>query len=283
MSLISMFQLLICLLAGISCRLGKVASAKSFFANYARKKSSSLQSNVIVVLHNLYPENVPSVGALLEKYGVGIASVSLRHDGALESVKELTRFARDGATNILVGASSILSDEQVLSARASGAQFISSTESWPELVSTSRHLDLPLLSGFADSDSVVNAVREFRLTEVKLFPAQSPEHVKGVCDELRESLPDDFSSLEIIVAGGITPRDFQAYLNAGATGFACGVDCSPEKRASLIKRLDELAESPVLPRLSPFSPPRRASSDDPSNINVTDVHGNENASHHSGS
>lgn len=89
-------------------------------------------------------------------------------------------------------------------------------------------LDLPVLCGVSSIQESLLALQG-GASALKFYPASkvNPNELNRILEYLRNdaSTSTILSNTPIIVAGGVREVDFDAYLKAGATGFALGFDC----------------------------------------------------------
>ena len=174
----------------------------------------------IPVLHDLSADRAPELASLLRELGAEVCSVSLRHSGALDALAQLTRSR--GAP--LVGASTAVSEAQIRAAAGQGAVFLSTTFTTQTLVSACRAARLPLLAGVVTEEEAELAMR-CGANALKFYPSSQvpPQQLHGTL----RALATRYGRMPpIFVAGGVREDQREAYLAAGADGFALGVDCS---------------------------------------------------------
>jgi 2-keto-3-deoxy-6-phosphogluconate aldolase len=80
---------------------------------------------------------------------------------------------------------------------------------------------------------------------LKFYPATAmkPKLLAEIINQLKdEGLVSANKMVDIIVAGGVLDTDLEAYLQAGATGFAIGFDCrkvTPRQIQTKLKDLND--------------------------------------------
>ena len=108
----------------------------------------------------------PLAKALCEG-GLPCAEVTFRTEAAAESIKVMTQ----AYPEMLVGAGTVLTTEQVDEAVAAGAKFIVSPGFDPEVVDYCLAKNIPILPGCVTPSEVAQAVKR-GLKVVKFFPAE---------------------------------------------------------------------------------------------------------------
>ena len=119
----------------------------------------------VVVLEDA-EDAVPLAQALVEG-GLLSAEVTFRTAAAEESIHRMT----EAFPQMLVGAGTVLTKEQVDAAAAAGAKFIVSPGFDPEIVDYCLEKKIPVLPGCISPSEVAQAVKR-GLTIVKFFPAE---------------------------------------------------------------------------------------------------------------
>ena len=151
--------------------------------------------------------------------GLPAAEITFRTDAAEDSIKAIT----EALPNMLIGAGTVLSDEQAERAVAAGARFILSPGFGPNMVGWCVENNIPVAPGCATPTDIETAI-EFGLDTVKFFPA---EQNGGV--EMISALSAPYGGLKFIPTGGITRDNLSSYLKLDCV-LACGGSfvCPPE-------------------------------------------------------
>lgn len=165
---------------------------------------------LIAILRGTHVDATVMAARALFDSGINILEVTLTLEGALEAIKQISSFAPRGA---LVGAGTVLTEEQVDESMSAGAQFIV-TPSMSASVKYALRSDIGTLAGVFSPTEIQSAL-DAGAAAVKLFPASSlgPGYLKAVLDP--------FPNARIIPVGGMTLESIPNFLEAGA--FAIGV------------------------------------------------------------
>jgi len=195
---------------------------------------------LVPVLHDLDAAWASSVYSALPPR-VRACTVSFRHVGASEALRELcAAAATDPTSTLAVGASTICSEEQVWAAKRSGATFISTMYFSPRIVEVAVAAQLSVLGGVVNHAEARTTI-DSGVDSLKFYPSStvSPLSLTRILEQLGK---DDVKERDILVAGGLTEDDFQKYLAAGATGFAVGIDCKslPDSSQGITAKLNTL-------------------------------------------
>lgn len=143
--------------------------------------------------------------------GLPCAEVTFRTDAAEESI----RIMAEAFPEMLVGAGTVLTTEQVDSATAAGAQFIVSPGFDPEIVDYCLEKNIPVFPGCITPSEVAQAVKR-GLKVVKFFPA---EQFGGI--ETIKAMAAPYVGLKFMPTGGISKNNLKEYLECDKI-LACG-------------------------------------------------------------
>lgn len=165
---------------------------------------------VPVVVLNKVEDAAPLAKALVEG-GLPVAEVTFRTDAAQESIKVMS----SEYPEMLVGAGTVLSIDQVDRAVAAGAKFIVSPGFDPEVVDYCLSKDIPVFPGIITPSELAQAVKR-GLEVVKFFPA---EQFGGLATIKALSAP--YTSVKFMPTGGINAKNISEYL-ANPKIIACG-------------------------------------------------------------
>ena len=143
--------------------------------------------------------------------GVPVAEVTFRAAGADMAI----RLMREACPDMLVGAGTVLTTEQVDKAIAAGAQFVVTPGFDPELVAYCQKNDLPIYPG-CTTPTDYHAALKFGLKVLKFFPA---EQSGGLAKIKAMSAP--FPMFKVMPTGGISLKNLKEYLSCPVI-CACG-------------------------------------------------------------
>ena len=171
---------------------------------------------------------LPLAKALCEG-GLPCAEVTFRTDAAEESIKIMTEAFPD----MLVGAGTVLTAEQVDQAVKAGAKFIVSPGFDPEIVDYCILKDIPVFPGCITPSEVAQAVKR-GLKVIKFFPAEQFGGIAAI-----KALAAPYTDIKFMPTGGINPKNLENYLSDDKI-IACGG--SWMVKGNLIKegRFDEI-------------------------------------------
>ena len=167
---------------------------------------------LVAILRGLSPEEALDVGRAIVNAGFHILEVPLNSPDPLRSIQILaTAFP-----NVLVGAGTVTTAQQVRDIKAAGGQLIISPHLDDNVVCETVNLGLISLPGVATPSEAFKAIA-LGAHGLKLFPAEmiSPAVVKA----MRAVLP---GHIRLIPVGGIGTHNMADYRKSGASGFGIG-------------------------------------------------------------
>lgn len=156
---------------------------------------------VPVVVLNDVKDAAPLAKALVEG-GLPCAEVTFRTEAAAESL----RIMAEAYPDMLVGAGTVLTTEQVDKAVEAGAKFIVSPGFDPEIVDYCIEKNIPVFPGCATPSEVAQAVKR-GLKIVKFFPA---EQAGGLA--MIKAMAAPYNMLKFMPTGGINTKNLKDYL-----------------------------------------------------------------------
>lgn len=154
----------------------------------------------VVVLDDA-DDAAPLAEALI-KGGLPCAEVTFRTEAAEESIRIMNKKYPD----MLVGAGTVLTTEQVDRAVATGAKFIVSPGFDPEIVDYCMEKNIPVFPGCVSPSEVAQAVKR-GLKVVKFFPA---EQAGGLA--MLKAMAAPYTMLKFMPTGGINTKNLKEYL-----------------------------------------------------------------------
>jgi len=171
------------------------------------------QLPLVAILRGVTPDEVEDIGEALIAAGFALIEVPMNSPDPLESI---ARLARRFAGRAVIGAGTVLSEDQVTAVRAAGGTMIVSPNANPQLINASASAGLISLPGIA-TPSEAFAALDAGATALKLFPAEaaSPAALKA----MRAVLP---AATRVLPVGGISPDNMAPWIAAGAAGFGLG-------------------------------------------------------------
>ena len=178
--------------------------------NEIEKKVQSIGVVPVIKLNHPERDAVPLAKALIAG-GVPVAEVTFRAAGAAIAIKAM----RDNFPEMLVGAGTVLTTEQVDEAMAAGAQFIVTPGMDPDIVAYCQKVGIQIFPGCTTPTDYHTAYK-FGLEVLKFFPA---EQSGGMAKIKAMSAP--FPMFKVMPTGGISLKNLADYVKNPVIA-ACG-------------------------------------------------------------
>ena len=199
------------------------------------KKIEALGIVPVVVLNDA-DDAVPLCKALAEG-GLPVAEITFRTAAAEESIRRVSAELPD----VLVGAGTALSIEQVDRAIGAGAKFIVSPGFNPEVVGYCVEKGYPIFPGCPTTSDIEKALG-FGLKVVKFFPAEAMGGLKVI-----KAVAAPYGAMRFMPTGGVNEKNLLDYL-AFDKIVACGGSWMCDAKAIAAKdwgKITELTRSAV--------------------------------------
>ena len=178
--------------------------------NEIEKKVQSIGVVPVIKLNNPDRDAVPLAKALIDG-GVPVAEVTFRAAGAAKAIKAM----HDAYPEMLVGAGTVLTTDQVDEAMAASAQFIVTPGMDPEIVAYCKKVGVQIFPGCTTPTDYHTAYK-FGLEVLKFFPA---EQSGGIAKIKAMSAP--FPMFKVMPTGGISLKNLADYAKNPVIA-ACG-------------------------------------------------------------
>ncbi len=143
--------------------------------------------------------------------GLPCAEVTFRTAAAEESIKKMA----EKFPQMLVGAGTVLTTEQVDKAVNAGAKFIVSPGLNPKVVAYCVKNNIPVVPGCANPSDVEQAI-ELGLSVVKFFPAEQAGGINMI-----KAMAAPYTNMKFMPTGGINAANLKSYLDFPKI-VACG-------------------------------------------------------------
>lgn len=159
-------------------------------------------SGLVPVVRIERAEDAPELARTLSVAGLPCIEITFRTDVAAESIRAI----RAEVPDVLVGAGTVVSVDQLDRAIDAGASFIVSPGLQADVVRACLERSVPILPGVYTPTEIIKAM-DLGLSVVKLFPASSaggPAYLRA--------LGGPFPQMRFVPTGGIDLGDLESYL-----------------------------------------------------------------------
>ncbi len=173
---------------------------------------------------------VPLAKALIDG-GLPAAEITFRTACAAEAIKNIT----EAYPEMLVGAGTVLTCEQVDAAIAAGSKFLVSPGLNPKVTAYALSKGITMLPG-CSNPSDIEAALELGLSTVKFFPAEAAGGLK-----MLKAMAAPYGQLTFMPTGGISADNLLDYLKFGKI-VACGGSFMVKDELVKEKKWDEITD-----------------------------------------
>jgi len=173
------------------------------------KKISNIGIVPVIKIDN--PENSVPLARALYEGGIPVAEVTFRTAHAKEAIERISKELPD----MIVGAGTVLTTEQVDMAIEAGAKFIVSPGFNPTVVKYCIEKEICIIPGCVNPSDIERAI-ELGLEVVKFFPAEAYGGIGTI-----KALSAPYTKMMFIPTGGIDPSNLNNYLSFNKI-VACG-------------------------------------------------------------
>ena len=178
---------------------------------------------------------VPLAKALLAG-GINICEITFRTDAAEESIRQIVL----NVPEMIVGAGTVITKEQLKAATDARAKFIVSPGSDLEVIRYAKELGVYMLPGAVTPTEVMQLIKE-DIKVIKFFPAENYGGLKTI-----KAISAPFPNIKFVPTGGVSLSNLNAYLEFGkiaAVGgsWLCTKDLIKDGKWDEITRLSKEA------------------------------------------
>lgn len=171
------------------------------------------QCPLIAIIRGVRPDEAEAIGDAIYEGGIRIIEVPLNSPDPFKSIELL---AKKFGEEVLVGAGTVLSADNVRRVKDIGGRIIVSPDTNIEVVSAAAQAGLVSSPGYFTPSEAFAAIRAGAHT-LKLFPAEaaSPAVLKAQLAVIPKNVP-------VMAVGGVKPDSMRPWLDVGAAGFGLG-------------------------------------------------------------
>ncbi|MBF2097448.1 MAG: bifunctional 4-hydroxy-2-oxoglutarate aldolase/2-dehydro-3-deoxy-phosphogluconate aldolase [Gloeomargaritaceae cyanobacterium C42_A2020_066] len=177
---------------------------------------------IIAVIRAAQPDVAYQMAHTAAAAGLRLIEITWNTPEATALIQSLTQAWPD----CLVGTGTVLTEQDLRQAQASGAAFVFTPHVDSDLLALSQALAVPLIPGALTPTEIVRAWQA-GAAGVKVFPVSA---VGGWA--YLESLRGPLGQIPLIPTGGVTLANTQAFLQAGAWGVGLAGDLFPKEEVT---------------------------------------------------
>ncbi len=160
------------------------------------------QSPVVPVLVVKNVDHAVLLAKALIAGGIRVLEVTLRTPVALEVIAKIAKEVPEA----LIGAGTVINQEQLRQVEEAGAQFALSPGMTPDLLEAGNSGGIAFIPGIATTSELMQAI-DLGYTHFKFFPAEAAGGIKAI-----KSIGGPFPDMIFCPTGGIGPNNYRDYL-----------------------------------------------------------------------
>lgn len=172
-----------------------------------------LKRSMIAILRGVKPDEIEGIGLALIEEGFEAVEIPLNSPEPFASIELLAKIAPAG---VLVGAGTVLSENDVDRLRDAGGRLFVSPNVNPPVIARAAAQGMVTMPGVFTASEALAAIAA-GASGLKFFPASvlGPSGIKAICAVLP-------SEIEVGAVGGVSDKDFAAYAAVGLRSFGMG-------------------------------------------------------------
>lgn len=188
-------------------------------------------TRVMVIMRGMGVDRSLALATRAWEAGVTVVEIPIQRPEDVEALEAVSAAARD--RGLTVGAGTVVTADQVATAKRAGATYTVSPGTDEEVIRASLDAGLPTMPGVATASEVQRCTK-LGLSWLKAFPAAAlgPRWIKAMLGP--------FPQVKFVATGGVTVGDAEDFLGAGARvvslGSALGDPEQLEQLAKLVAR-----------------------------------------------
>jgi 2-dehydro-3-deoxyphosphogluconate aldolase/(4S)-4-hydroxy-2-oxoglutarate aldolase len=173
------------------------------------------QNKIITIVRGANPVQAVKVAKAVYNGGIRLIEVTFNQKSPetfLDTVKAIKEI-KLALPDMVVGAGTVLTVEQVELAKSAGAEYIVSPDADEMVIKRTIELDMVSLPG-AYTPSEIKRAHNAGADFVKLFPCSDVSYLKAIKAPL--------SHIKFLAVGGVNVENAKDFINAGAVGVGVG-------------------------------------------------------------
>lgn len=182
------------------------------------------ENGIIAIVRGLSKDKLIPVAKALYEGGIRMIECTIDHteENPLNSVQGKIRLLKkEFGDNMMVGAGTVLSEEEVLGVYEAGAQLIVTPTINTAVVKCAKYKGMVTVIG-ALTPTEAQTAYEAGADFVKIFPAGN----LGV--DYFKSIKAPLAHIPMMAVGGVSIADIETFMKAGAVGFGIGSPLIPK-------------------------------------------------------
>ena len=178
------------------------------------------QTGLIPVVTLDEPEKAEALASALTEGGLGAAEITFRTPAAARAIERM----RKSAPELLVGAGTVLTSDQLNDAIGAGAEFVVAPGFNPKIAEAALSAGIPFIPGVM-TPTEIEAAMAFGFTVLKFFPAEAAGGVG-----MLKALSAPYTTVRFMPTGGVTMGNLTDYLSLPSVLYCGGSFVADRKR-----------------------------------------------------
>ena len=177
------------------------------------------KNKIIVIVRGVARDKLIPLAEAMYNGGIRLIECTYDAKGIIsneEMASRIAMLADHFGNDMLVGAGTVLSTEQVELTKNAGGKFIISPDTNPEVIAKTKELGLVSIPG-ALTPTEIAAAYAAGANFVKLFPIDVIGGAKYV-----KSVKAPLSHIRMLAVGGVTENNLREFIDSGACGIGVG-------------------------------------------------------------
>ena len=175
-----------------------------------------LEHKLIAIVRGVAPQRVGPLAEALYRGGIRLIEVTFdQRRGPEDTIDSIKRIRKEFGNEVLAGAGTVLTPEQVAAAASAGASYIISPNVDATVIAATKSRGMLSIPGALTPSEIVTAHR-CGADLVKLFPAGS----LGV--DYARAIMAPLSHIKLLAVGGVDETNLRSWLDAGFVGAGIG-------------------------------------------------------------
>lgn len=173
---------------------------------------------IIVIVRGVESDKLIPLAEAMYDGGIRLLEITYSADGKIsdeETAKNIEMLSKYFEGRMLIGAGTVITEKQVELTKKAGGRFIISPDTYENIISKTRELDMVSIPG-ALTPSEIQSAHRYGADFVKLFPITNMGH------EYVKAVKAPLSHIKLLAVGGIDENNMAQYLRAGVCGFGIG-------------------------------------------------------------
>ncbi len=176
------------------------------------------RNKVIAISRGIHSDRIVETAQAISDGGIKLFEVTFihdSHDGIRETCLSIEKLSSTPGSDIIVGAGTVLTVDEVHMAADAGARFIISPDTNAQVINETKKLGLVSIPGAMTPTEIVRAY-DSGADFVKVFPASAlgVNYIKAVKGPLHH--------IPLIAVGGINKDNAASFLSAGVSALGIG-------------------------------------------------------------